>query len=95
MSLDSGGPLGDSGTMQPLAPFVHLIRVDAGKNMARYYGISLQATLFGEVTVLRQWGRIGTRGSGLMQTFDAGAAAVLAQDRLAQSKQRRGYHRLL
>lgn len=30
--------------------------------MARFYMLSLEPALFGEVAVLRHWGRIGTRG---------------------------------
>jgi predicted DNA-binding WGR domain protein len=81
-------------------PPVHLIRVDLSQNMARFYDISLQATLFGEVVLLRRWGRIGARAVGMVagqvrvQTFAGGAAALAAQDRLVEAKQRRGYHRL-
>ncbi|NOD78477.1 WGR domain-containing protein, partial [Ruegeria sp. HKCCD4332] len=47
---------------------VHLIHVDPDVNMARFYGIELQPTLFGEVSVLRTWGRIGTNGQAMMVT---------------------------
>jgi predicted DNA-binding WGR domain protein len=81
--------------MQTLAPHSrHLTRVDPSQNMARYYDVSLQATLFGEVVLRRHWGRIGTRGQVLMQTFDQAGAAVLAEARLVQAKQRRGYRPL-
>ncbi len=38
----------------------HLHRIDPDANMARFYCIDLTPTLFGEITVLRHWGRIGT-----------------------------------
>jgi predicted DNA-binding WGR domain protein len=70
---------------------IHLIRTEAALNMARFYQIGLQPTLFGEVALLRRWGRIGTLGQQKMQSFAGVEAALVAQARLAQAKQRRGY----
>ena len=36
-----------------------LRRVDPARNMARYYGITVEPTLFGWSAVVRDWGRIG------------------------------------
>ncbi|MEL6515641.1 MAG: WGR domain-containing protein [Pseudomonadota bacterium] len=36
---------------------VDLSRVDPEQNMARFYGIAMRPTLFGEVSVVRCWGR--------------------------------------
>ncbi|ASS60230.1 MULTISPECIES: WGR domain-containing protein [Rhizobium] len=33
---------------------------DASKNMARFYAMSIEPTLFGEVCLTRRWGRIGS-----------------------------------
>ena len=70
---------------------VHLIHVDPDFNMARFYGIELQPTLFGEVSVLRTWGRIGTNGQAMMVTYDNEAQATEALDKLDRQKRRRGY----
>ncbi|WP_141340307.1 WGR domain-containing protein [Bradyrhizobium sp. USDA 3458] len=70
---------------------VHLRRVDAARNMRRFYLLSLQPTLFGGVAVVRNWGRIGTSGQTMMQTFDDSARAGEAFDRLERTKRRRGY----
>jgi predicted DNA-binding WGR domain protein len=40
----------------------HLHRIDPEANMARFCSIDVLPTLFGESSVLRCWGRIGTRG---------------------------------
>lgn len=81
--------------MQGLAhSSVHLIRIEPTRNMARFYDISLQPTLFGEVALLRRWGRIGTGGQVMVMTFMGVASAVKAQARLEQAKLRRGYHPL-
>ncbi|MCS3585642.1 WGR domain-containing protein [Bradyrhizobium elkanii] len=66
-------------------------RVDAARNMRRFSLLSLQPTLFGGMAVVRNWGRIGTNGQTMMQTFDDSAKADEAFDRLERTKRRRGY----
>ena len=44
---------------------MHLYRIDHNRNMARFYSMQVQRTLFGEWTLLREWGRIGTVRSRL------------------------------
>eukprot|EP01037_Dinobryon_pediforme_P016622 gene16622-16803_t len=39
---------------------VALRRIDRDKNMARFYAIAIERTLFGDWAVVRRWGRIGT-----------------------------------
>jgi predicted DNA-binding WGR domain protein len=46
----------------------HLHRVNVRSNMARFYHIDITLTLFGEVSVLRTCGRIGTRGRTAIET---------------------------
>ena len=70
---------------------VHLRRIDPAQNMRRYYSLSVQPTLFGGASLIRDWGRIGTRGQTMMETFDTADDADLAFDRLQRSKRRRGY----
>lgn len=59
--------------------------------MRRFYALSTQPTLFGEMWLIRNWGRIGTTGKTMVQTFDGGAEAVEASGRLERAKRRRGY----
>jgi predicted DNA-binding WGR domain protein len=49
-------------------PLAHLHRIDPEANMARFYCIDVAATLFGDVSVLRTWGRIGTHGRTSIKT---------------------------
>lgn len=70
---------------------VHLRRIDPTRNMRRYYMLSLQPTLFGGVSVIRFWGRIGTRGQSMMETFDTHGDATSTSKRIEGSKRRRGY----
>lgn len=69
----------------------HLHRIDHTANMARFYAIVLQPTLFGEVSVLRSWGRIGTRGQAKIETFSTSLAAERQAALVEQRKRRRGY----
>jgi predicted DNA-binding WGR domain protein len=39
-----------------------LERRDAQRNMARFYVLAIEPTLFGDVALLREWGRIGSTG---------------------------------
>ena len=70
---------------------VHLRRIDLAQNKRRFYCLSVQPTLFGGASLIRDWGRIGTRGQTMMETFDTAYDADLAFDRLHRSKRRRGY----
>ena len=69
----------------------HLHRIDADANMARFYCIYLAATLFGEVTVLRRWGRIGTCGRTSLETWSSAVEAEASANRTFRQKSRRGY----
>ncbi|MCB8835845.1 WGR domain-containing protein [Aurantimonas sp. VKM B-3413] len=72
---------------------VLLQRIDPARNMARYYAFTVERTLFGEYALVRRWGRIGSRGSGQMQStvFAYEGDATLALDRQRRAKVRRGY----
>lgn len=69
----------------------YLIRRDPDRNMARFYRIALAPTLFGEVALIRTWGRIGTVGQVRMETFGEAGDATLAGAKLERAKRRRGY----
>lgn len=74
-----------------MSDVLHLVRRDASRNLARFYRLELHRTLFGEVVLVRSWGRIGTRGQHLevlVPDAQAGKAALLAWSR---RKQGRGY----
>lgn len=81
--------------MQQLEMFpedIRIERVDPETNMYRFYRLRLMPDLFGGVSLLREWGRIGTQGRHRIELFaDAGSAAD-AMLSVYRSKQRRGYH---
>ncbi|PWK63019.1 WGR domain-containing protein [Aminobacter sp. AP02] len=70
---------------------VHLHRIDPALNMRRFYSLTLQPNLFGGVSVIRNWGRIGTNGPAMIETFDEPDEANRALRRLENMKKRRGY----
>ena len=70
---------------------VHLRRIDPAQNMRRFYCLTVQPTLFGGASLIRDWGRIGTRGRTMIETFDKANGAEKAFDRLERTKRRRGY----
>ena len=70
---------------------VYLRKVDPTRNMARFYHVDLAPNLFGEVSVLRSWGRIGTQGRTMIETWPSADAARLSAGRLVRAKESRGY----
>jgi predicted DNA-binding WGR domain protein len=70
----------------------NLTRIDAEKNMARFYKLDVQPTLFGEWTVIREWGRIGRGGTARSTPYDNAEEADAAHNQQRQVKERRGYH---
>lgn len=59
----------DSKVMHAQSYRLHIQRVDPNRNMARYYELSLEPTLFGEISLVRAWGRIGRRGQRRVDLF--------------------------
>ena len=70
---------------------LHLQRVDAAHNMRRFYRMTIQRDLFGGASLVRTWGRIGTRGRELVNTHVDEGRAITALMVLADEKRRRGY----
>ncbi|MFC3058492.1 WGR domain-containing protein [Paenirhodobacter populi] len=70
---------------------VHLQRIDPERNMRRFYAAEILPTLFGGVSVVRRWGRIGGPGRVMLETFDHAEEARAALTKLVSVKQRRGY----
>ena len=91
LSLDAGIPMRDSARMIAQPYHLYVERIEPEKNMARFYLLAVQPTLFGEVSLVRNWGRIGTRGQEKIQLFDYEMEAVEIFLDLARKKKRKGY----
>jgi predicted DNA-binding WGR domain protein len=75
-------------TLEPL----RLERIDAARDMARYYTVSVELTLFEDVACVRAFGRIGTPGGRIMiGLFDSREAAEERMKALLRAKLARGY----
>ena len=82
----------DGGTQLEVFPTdLRLRRVDPARNMRRFYGMAVQPDLFGGASLIRIWGRIGTRGRQLIETHADEGSAISALMKLAEEKRRRGY----
>jgi predicted DNA-binding WGR domain protein len=51
----------------------------------------VQPTLFGELSLVRRWGRIGTGGRDKIETFRDAQQLSQARLRIERQKKRRGY----
>lgn len=59
--------------------------------MARYYALSIEPNLFGDICLLRKWGRIGTKGQMMVHHFRREEEAVELFLDLLRQKRKRGY----
>lgn len=90
-SLDAAENAAEISRMQNDHDPRYLRRIDPTRNMARFYVLSLQPTLFGETSLVRNWGRIGTRGLEKIELFATANEAETAFSKLTARKYRRGY----
>lgn len=74
---------------------MHLRRIDPTRNMARFYEVSLEPSLFGSWAVVRRWGRIGSQGRIRLELCDSAGEALDCIERLIASKRRRGYQTVI
>jgi predicted DNA-binding WGR domain protein len=72
-------------------PFVILDRHDPARNMARYYVLSIEPSLFGDTALVRQWGRLGRNGRRRIELFRERAHAIETLEDWFARKIRRGY----
>lgn len=91
MSLDAITGISDFDLMisQPYQLYVE--RSDASRNMARYYAMSIERNLFGDICLLRKWGRIGAKGQMMVHHFGREEEAVHLFLELLRQKRKRGY----
>ena len=68
-----------------------LDRIRPEHNERRFYALSTGVDLFGKIHLFRNWGRIGTRGRIRFDVCAGTEEAMLALQKLAHAKRRRGY----
>jgi predicted DNA-binding WGR domain protein len=69
-----------------------LTRTDSSRNMARFYKIDVQPTLFGDWSLVREWGRIGRPGTVRVELQRTRGRADMALISKWAEKRKRGYH---
>jgi len=70
---------------------IHLHRIDSARNMARFYRMSSTPSLFGDICLVREWGRIGRPGRVRIDLYETGEEAIAAREALSRVKRQRGY----
>ena len=70
---------------------IHLHRIDPARNMARFYRLSSTPSLFGDICLVREWGRIGRPGRIRIDLYKAVEEARAARAALSREKRQRGY----
>ena len=73
----------------PLSADLH--RIDPDLKMRRFYSLCLQPDLFGGISLVREWGRIGSGGRVRYDRFTSESQAIGALTALLHNKRRRGY----
>ncbi len=71
--------------------YLYIERTQPSKNMARFYALSIEPSLFGKASLVRRWGRIGTTGREKIHLFEDEAAALAVFLQVARQKRQRGY----
>jgi len=71
---------------------IMLTRTDRRRNMARFYKLDVQPTLFGEWSLVREWGRIGRAGTVRIEAHPSRGKADVALISKWAEKRKRGYH---
>jgi len=68
-----------------------LTRIDVSRNARRFYRLEIMPGLFGDWSLIREWGRIGQPGQVRVDWFDTEAAAKDARFDIQMQKAKRGY----
>jgi predicted DNA-binding WGR domain protein len=76
---------------EDMIQYLILDRCDPNCNMARYYVLAIEPSLFGEATLTREWGRIGQRGQRRVEIYDSYGRAAEELEAWLKRKSGRGY----
>jgi predicted DNA-binding WGR domain protein len=71
--------------------YLILDRRNPAANMARFYVLSIEESLFGDIALIREWGRLGTAGRRRIELHETEGSAIEALETWLRRKQRRGY----
>ena len=74
---------------------IYLERHEPDKNLHRFYQMIVTPGIFGDWSLVREWGRVGSPGKVRKDWFDSEDEAKLARDKLCATKQKKGYQSAL
>ncbi len=74
---------------------IYLVHHDLDKNMHRFYQLFVTPGLFGDWSLVKEWGRVGSPGTVRKDWFDTEEQAVIARQKIVDSKQKKGYQTVL
>ena len=68
-----------------------LARIDPSDNVHRFYRMEILPGLFGDCSLVREWGRIGQPGQVRVDWYETETAAKDARFDILMQKAKRGY----
>ena len=71
---------------------IYLERHDPDKNLHRFYQMFVSPGIFGDWSLVREWGRVGSPGTVRKDWFDSEEEALIAETTLFKIKQKKGYY---
>ena len=82
-------------SIEEVAQFEHYVRFesrDPAKNRQRFYLLSWQVSLEGDMALICTWGRMGRPGHSRVILFPTDAPVEPRLERLIKRRLKRGYH---
>ena len=70
---------------------IMLTRIDERQNVARFYKLDVQPSLFGGWSLVREWGRMGRAGRVCVELYKSRGVADLALISKWAQKRKKGY----
>ena len=71
---------------------MRLVKIDPTRNMKRFYKLDIQPNLLGGFSVIRNWGRIGTKGQVKIELHDDKTMEKYSFKKLRTIKLKKGYN---
>jgi predicted DNA-binding WGR domain protein len=68
-----------------------LTRIDPTRNINRFYVVQVMPSLFGDWTVMREWGRRGSPGTVRLSSYQCRDEAQIAEQRTIRRRLAHGY----
>ena len=74
---------------------IYLERHDPDKNLHRFYQMFVTPGIFGDWSLVREWGRAGSPGTVRKDWFNTEEEAWVVGQKLREAKQKKGYLSIL